>query len=195
MSRYGMTQAREPTFGVAERFRGDGSEKWDLMYQNSGSLKDNGTKFSKGKQIADVDMPASINASAYDVNRGFRASSEFRPSRTSKFLTAPRKGMDLNTPSPGSVYDTEEWYSKGCDKRLKISFNCDHRRPLHYDTPTTNVEFVNPELPKGVSKSFGKRLSPKKPTVITPGAIYDVHHVKTFKTGPSFSFGGSKSRF
>lgn len=194
MSRYGIKNSPEPTFGVGERFHGDGSDKWDLVYEQSGSLKSNGTKFSKSKQIGDINVPASINVGPYDVAPGYNALSEFRVSRSSKFLTDTRKGLDLCTPSPGSIYDTVGVYSRGSDKKIKISFNCDKRLPLHYNTPTTNVEFSNPALPQGISKSFGKKLAPKKPTVVTPGAIYDVHRVKTFKTGPSFSFGGN-SRF
>ena len=195
ISRYGVSRGREPTFGIGSRFNSGDKDNWDMIYDLPGSLNTtNGSKFSKSK-LYDIEMKLpTINTSIYETESGYAMSSDFIRHASCKFSAAPRKGPELDTPSPGNVYQTDGHFTRGSDTSIKVSFNCDQRPPLHYDTITSNVEYMPLDLPKGVSMTLGKKLPGRKPVTVTPGAIYDVHKTRTFKTGPSYSFGGG-SRF
>jgi hypothetical protein len=135
----------------------------------------------------------STGPGSYDVSQSFSFNSEYNTPRHSRFGVAPRQSMAMKTPSPGAVYNVDRQYWNGPEKTGGISFNCDSRKPLNGEAAGANADMMWPKLKTGPSVTMGARFQKKNPGESGPGAIYDVHKIVNFKTGPSFSFGNSKN--
>lgn len=184
------------------RFHWQSSNKAsDVVYSlpdmNSGKGFQFGTGTRQGMDDINPDAKKrSTGPGSYHVEECFSAYSEYPTRRAFRFSGAARQSMAEKTPSPGAVYNTEGLFSSGSNKVIPIGFGTDVRRPLDGVPTSLNADMLWPALPKGKSVTIGAKLNKKSRFAGTPGAIYDVHKVVDFKTGPSFSFGRSKaSRF
>jgi hypothetical protein len=202
VSRYGVTRNPELSFSKEERFHWQNSQYVsDVVYQLPDSKSQVGSVFGTAARAGmDDENPdakkRSTGPGSYSIDNCYDKNSEFPVHKATKFACAAREGMNMKTPSPGSVYHTDLLFRNGKDKNIKISFNCDTRKPLYNESAGANADLLWPKLDKGISISMGKRLKSKSKGSDTPGAIYEVHKIQSFKTGPSFSFGRSKaSRF
>jgi hypothetical protein len=199
VGRFGVTQATEPRFCSEERFADYANRNpCDNFYDLPDSKSKMSAFMGKSQRVSMSDtLPNSsgpeVGPGKYNIEYSLDVSSEHMVHNAPKFGSDVRQSLELKTPSPGAVYDTEGLNRFGRDKTIKISFNCDDRPPLHYPICTKNVDFFTPSLPKGRQASFGRRLPEAKKGVDTPGAIYDGYKKVGFRTGPSFSFGASTS--
>jgi hypothetical protein len=200
-TRYGITHNPETKFGKEERFQWQNAQfVSDVAYQLPDTKSKIGSIFGTSARGGLDDMTAdskkrSTGPGSYNVEE-FDCLSEYLTHKGPKFSCAARQGMDMKTPSPGAVYNTSELFRSGKDKAIKISFNCDRRPPLYNPSISANADLLLLKPDRGPSVTIGQRLKPKSRGADTPGAIYEVHKIQSFKTGPSFSFGRSKqSRF
>mmetsp|Transcript_45983 Transcript_45983/g.143881 ORF Transcript_45983/g.143881 Transcript_45983/m.143881 type:complete len:265 (-) Transcript_45983:199-993(-) len=117
--------------------------------------------------------------------------------RVSQFPISSRPSMNLNTPSPGPAYNIEKVYRYGKESRIPIGFNRDERKPLADNLSSTTEAQYFPQLPKKPATDFSRGSGRTKKKIgfgdkRSPGPIYNVAKYD-FRTGPSFSFGGSKA--
>ena len=199
VTRYGPTKSPEPPFSQEERFTWQKAQfVSDVAYKLPDTKMTIGSVFGTSVRTGmDDENPdakkRTTGPGSYNVEPCFDALSEYSTRKASRFACAAREGMNMKTPSPGAVYNTGEIYRDGKDKRIKISFNCDKRRPLYNESASQNADLLWPKLDRGPAISMGKRLKYRTKGDCTPGAVYEVHNIQNFKTGPSFSFGRSKS--
>ena len=201
-TRYGVAHSPDTKFGTEERFQWQNAQfVSDVSYHLPDTKSKIGSIFGTSARggMDDVNPDAkkrSTGPGSYNVDDCYDCLSEYLSHKGPKFSCAPREGMDMKTPSPGAVYNTSELFRSGKDKSIKISFNCDTRPPLYNPSVSANADMLLLKPERGPAISIGKRLKHKSRGADTPGAIYDVHKIQSFKTGPSFSFGRSKqSRF
>jgi hypothetical protein len=202
VTRYGVSTSPEPHFGNEERFSWQKAQfVSDVVYQLPDAKEKRGVMFGTSARggMDDLNPDAkkrSTGPGSYHIESCYNSISEYPHHAAYRFGAAARQSMDMKTPSPGAIYNTTELFKNGKDRNIKISFNRDNRMPLNGQPAGVNADMLWPKLPKGTSVTIGKRLKYKSMGADTPGAIYDVHKVVGFKTGPSFSFGKSKaSRF
>lgn len=194
-TRYGITGSPEPQFGGEERFRWQKAmNPSDVSYKIPEIGVSKSTVF--GNSLRNSSMGSKgcgAGPGSYSVERSFNCNSEYPVHSAPRFSAAARESMAVKTPSPGAVYNTSKVFRNGADKNIKISFNCDQRKPLFNAAASSNADMLWPKLPKGTSVTMGKRLKTKSKGEGTPGAIYNVMNKSS---SPSFSFGRSKaSRF
>ena len=134
----------------------------------------------------------STGPGSYDVSQAFGFNSEYSSSRINKFGVAPRQSMAMKTPSPGAVYDITRQYWNGPDKSNGISFSTESRHPPGTTSAGANADMMWPKLKSGPKITMGARFKPRSLADSGPGAVYDVHKIVDFKTGPAFSFGMTK---
>lgn len=202
-TRYGVVHSPETKFGTEERFQWQNAQfVSDVAYQlpdtksRTGSLFGTSARGGMDDVNPDQKKRTSTGPGSYNVEDCYDSLSEYLTHKAPKFACAPRQSMDMKTPSPGAVYNTSELFRSGKDKTIKISFNCDSRPPLYNPSVSANADMLLLKSERGPAISIGKRLKHKSRGSDTPGAIYEVHKIQSFKTGPSFSFGKSKqSRF
>mmetsp|Transcript_6146 Transcript_6146/g.9268 ORF Transcript_6146/g.9268 Transcript_6146/m.9268 type:complete len:234 (-) Transcript_6146:239-940(-) len=201
-TRFGVCNAPEPSFGGEERFSWQkASYVSDVVYQLPDTKSSKGSVFGTSLRTGmDDENPdakkRTTGPGSYNVEPCYDNISEYSHHKAQRFACAAREGMNMKTPSPGAVYNTSGVYRNGKDKYIKISFNCDARKPLYNESASANADLLWPKLDRGPSITMGKRLKRRTKGDDTPGAIYEVHKIQGFKTGPSFSFGKSKaSRF
>lgn len=199
VTRYGSNKCPDIRFSHEERFAWQKAQYVsDVAYKLPDTKMTIGSVFgTSGRAGMDDENPdakkRTTGPGSYNVEPCFNALSDYSTRKAGRFAGAPREGMNMKTPSPGAVYNTDKIYRDGKDKRIKISFNCDKRRPLYNESASQNADMLWPKLDKGPAISMGKRLKQRTKGDRTPGAVYDVHKIRNFKTGPSFSFGRSKS--
>jgi hypothetical protein len=194
-TRYGMTRSPEPQFGGEERFRWQSADNpADVSYKIPELGASKSTVFGTSLRAEAASKNASTTGpGSYNVEKSYNANSEYPFHAAPRFGAAARESMAMKTPSPGAVYDTGKIFKNGPDKNIKISFNCDQRKPLFNPSASANADMLWPVLPKGPSISMAKRLKTRTKGDRTPGAIYNVLNKSS---APSFSFGRSKaSRF
>jgi hypothetical protein len=202
ITRLGVSSPPSPTFGAETRFKWlKNASSVDCIYDlPSPNQSQKSIKFSKAMKTSpgdDVIKTKNWSASVGDYNVEASPLSEIRAQPSYRFGISNRFSPNRAS-SPGPIYNTGEIYRSGRDKYIKISFNCDQRKPLNDNNVVVDsanlymLDIADHDTAK--KYEFGKRLSPVKlSNKDVPGAIYDVHKVKTFKVGPSFSFGNSKS--
>lgn len=194
ITRYGVCRSPEAQFGGEERFRWmKEKHQSDVCY----NIKDLGVSksatFGTSLRAKTSKNDSTTGPGSYNLDRGYSMNSEYPIHSAPRFGAAARESMAMKTPSPGAVYETGKIFKNGPDKNIKISFNCDQRKPLFNPSASSNADMLWPNLPKGRSCSIGKRLKTRSKGDNTPGAIYDVLGKSA---APSFSFGKSKaSRF
>lgn len=219
MTRYGKKADGTARFGTEKRFRVASAQlSSDVMYNLPSTLANQNTVF--GTSSRGDFAPKSSNSSGpatYDVSKSDLASSKSRTKHgmfqnsgySSARLTfihqlvtlipaitfgvCTRQGLNLNTLSPGAVYNVEGVFKTGKDARVPISFNRDLRKPIFDPSAAINAEMYYPQLAAGKSVSFGFRHDPGKTAPRSPGAIYNVHETCDFRTGPAHTFGSSKT--
>lgn len=202
VTRYGPQQTPQPEFPHEERFAWQKAQfVSDVAYKLPDTKMTIGSVFGTSVRAGmDDENPdakkRTTGPGSYNIDRCFDSLSEYHTHSAGRFSCAAREGMNMKTPSPGAVYDTQKIFKNGRDKNIKISFNCDKRKPLYNESASQNADMLWPKLDRGPAISIGKRLKRKEKGSDTPGAVYEVHRIQNFKTGPSFSFGRSKaSRF
>jgi hypothetical protein len=202
ITRYGASKSPELPFPHEERFAWQKAQfVSDVAYKLPDTKMTIGSVFgTSARNGLDDENPdakkRTTGPGSYNIDRCFDSLSEYATHKASRFGGAAREGMNMKTPSPGAVYDTANVFKHGKDKNIKISFNCDKRRPLHNSSASENADMLWPKLDRGPAITIGKRLKHRSKGDDTPGAVYEVHKKVNFKTGPSFSFGRSKaSRF
>ena len=194
-TRYGVCRSPEPQFGGEERFRWQkANNPADVTYKIPELGVSKSTVFGTSlRSSASSKGDNTTGPGSYNVEKGFLYNSEYPIHSAPRFGAAARESMAMKTPSPGAVYDTTKVFKNGPDKNIKISFNCDQRKPLFNPSASSNADMLWPKLPSGRSCSMGKRLKTRSKGDRTPGAIYNVLNKSS---APSFSFGKSKaSRF
>lgn len=194
-TRYGRKGDAAMRFGTERRFRMQHSPSAsDVMYNLPPTSSASTIRFgSSGRTSLTPKSESSTGPASYNVNTAHAASSEARAKPGVGFGVCPRKGLGLNTPSPGAVYNVDGVYKTGKDSRLGTSFNCDYRKPLIEDCATRNAEMYCLQAPRRSGITFGSRHALSSPAPRSPGAIYNNHEIVDFRTGPSFSFGHSKT--
>jgi len=202
VTRHGRAHSPEASFGHETRFQWQGAQfVSDVAYKLPDTKMTKsavfGTSARQGMDDENADAKKrSTGPGSYNIEHCYGFHSEYNKKPAYRFGGATRQSMDMKTPSPGAVYNTQEVYRTGKDKGIKISFNCDSRKPLYNESAASNADILWPKLPQGTAVSIGKRLKVKGLGHDTPGAVYEVHKIVNFKTGPAFSFGKSKaSRF
>lgn len=127
----------------------------------------------------------------YNTNN-FTVLSTCRAAPNNKFGFSAR-AASYETSSPGPTYDIAGIYRNGTDRRVGVGFNKDDRKPMLYQA--TDATYY-PKLAKAPSVKIGTKLKTGSAwgssTARSPGPIYNVGKYD-FRTGPRFSFGGSKS--
>lgn len=201
-TRYGIVHSPQTKFGSEERFQWQNAQfVSDVSYHLPDTKTKVGSVFgTSARGSLEGDNPdnkkKSTGPGSYNVESCYESLSEYMCHKGPKFSCAARQSLDMKTPSPGAVYNTGELFRNGKDKDIKISFNCDTRRPLHNPSISANADLLLLPPDRGTAVTIGKRLNYKSKGSGTPGAIYEVHKIQNFRTGPSFSFGRSKqSRF
>jgi len=110
-----------------------------------------------------------------------------------KFGFASRNPSFERSTTPGPKYNVEGAFKDGpTNGKIAISFNKDKRKPLWVSSTDA---MYDPRLPKGKSMTIGKKVKKKQfsgSDFRSPGPIYDMQKYD-FKSGPSYSFGGSRS--
>lgn len=193
-TRYGLSRSPEPQFGGEERFRWQNAENpADVSYKLPEMGISKSTVFGTSLRTPASKNESTTGPGSYNVDRSYQSNSEYPFHSAPRFGAAARESMAMKTPSPGAVYDTTKIFKNGPDKNIKISFNCDQRRPLFNPAASANADMLWPTLPKGTAVTMGKRLKTKSKGDGTPGAIYEVVNKSS---APAFSFGKSRaSRF
>lgn len=201
VTRYGPVANTDIRFGTEERFQWQKAKYIsDCVYELPSVGITRSIIFpSSVRKGMDADNPAaksSTGPGSYDPERAYDHISEYISRKGNKFGAAPRESLAMKTPSPGAVYQIEKCYYMGPEKHKGISFNCDQRPPLYGSGGGNQADVNNPPLPKGPAITIAGRLKHKDLLSSSPGAIYNVHKVVNFQTGPSFSFGkGKGNRF
>ena len=202
VTRHGVSSPTSPIMGGETRFQWQNAlNASDVMYELPSMNPGKGFMFGTGTRggLDDENPDRKKNSTgpgSYQVEGCYDSISEYPTRRAFRFGGAVRQNMAMKTPSPGAIYNTEGLFSSGSNKNLPISFPCDVRRPLGNECASKDADMLWPKLPKGPSITIAGKLNRKSKSNDTPGAIYEVHKIVNFKTGPSFSFGKSKaSRF
>jgi hypothetical protein len=197
--RLGTVKSIEPKFPSEERFSWQKPKfTTDTVYDLPSAMMNRSISFSCSKrggmdELANPDAKKnSTGPGSYDVSQSYGFNSEYATARHSRFGVAPRQSMAMKTPSPGAVYNVDRQYWNGPEKQLGISFNCDNRKPLNGESASSNADMMWPKLKTGPMLTMGARFKTKNAAESGPGAIYDVHKIVSFKTGPSYSFGNTK---
>jgi len=199
VTRYGPIPDGSIKFGTEERFAWQRAQYVsDVVYKLPDTSLTRDVIFSSSvRQGMDAENPdakkRSTGPGSYNPGNCYDHISEYIARKGNRFGAAPRESMAMKTPSPGAIYQIEKCYYMGPEKNKGISFNCDNRPPLNAGGGCgANADVNCPPLPKGPSITIAGRWKEKNLSASGPGAVYDVHKVLNFKTGPSFSFGKGK---
>jgi hypothetical protein len=202
VTRYGPVGQSNQKFGTEERFAWQNAQfSSDVVYVLPSTIMDRSSAFGSGAR-GNLDQGEAAKSStgpgSYTPGKCFDHVSDSTNHHAMRFADAPRQSMDMKTISPGPVYNIEKTYWNGKDKGSPISFNCDHRKPLHEgEQCTKDADMFSPKAHYGAAITMaGKWKEPPLSAARSPGPVYDVAKKQNFKTGPSFSFGrGRGDRF
>lgn len=200
-TRYGPIKSGEVSFSQEERFAWQKAQfSSDCVYDIPELRSSKSAVFGTAVQRADGDDTAdakkrSNGPGSYDPARSYNFNSEYITKTQPRFASAPRESMAMKTPSPGPVYNIENCFYLGPEKRLGIGFGNAQRKPL-YEGCGADADLYIPKPDYGHAVSIGRRIKHKLPGADGPGPIYEVHKKINFQTGPAYTFGrGRGSRF
>ncbi|KAJ1436494.1 hypothetical protein B484DRAFT_445615 [Ochromonadaceae sp. CCMP2298] len=200
MTRYGAVKQADLKFGTEERFRWQSAQDTsDVIYEIPELTASRSVLFGcslrKGLDDENPDnKKRSTGPGSYNFAPCFDHHSEYAVKHAGRFSQAARQSMAMKTPSPGAVYNIEKQYWNGPVKDEGIGFANGERGELYGTSTAANADMFFPRPAVGPQISIAKRFKPKSLNAATPGAIYDVHKKRDFKTGPSFSFGHGRAK-
>eukprot|EP01038_Epipyxis_sp_PR26KG_P005932 gene5932-8179_t len=201
VTRYGPIKSIDQKFGTEKRFNWQAPQfSSDVIYHIPDDKVSKSVIFGSSLRDTSNDNPDAKTRSngpgSYDVVHCFDHLSEYVKKNGNRFPNAARQSMALKTPSPGAVYNIDNAFYMGPEKKMGIGFGNSSRQPLFNSSAGADADMFIPKYETGPAITISKRFNSKSTTSLTPGAVYDVHLKVNFKTGPAYSFGkGKGSRF
>lgn len=199
VTRYGVVSNCQPVFAKEERFSWQKPKfSTDCVYDLMDSPNTRNVLFgtSLRKPLNEAGTKSSTGPGSYEFMPCYDHCSGYKKLYGNKFAQAPRQSMAVKTPSPGAVYDLGQAYYRGPEKKKGLGFANSTRGELYGKSTSTDADLYMPKTDYGYGITMAGRPKQKTLNHSTPGAVYDVHKVVNFQTGPSFSFGkGKGNRF
>lgn len=182
VTRYGRVRSPQTRFGNEERFLWQSDKNInDVSYQLPSVRNHRSVRFGQSlrQSMDEMTNPDSktrdTGPGSYDISGSFDFVSDYVNHQATRFAGAPRKSMEMKTPSPGAVYNIEKKYYTGPDKREGISFSVAGRSALFTKPVTANADMYVPKPDRGPEITMGLRPKKKLLDNGTPGCIYDSH--------------------
>mmetsp|Transcript_12108 Transcript_12108/g.17857 ORF Transcript_12108/g.17857 Transcript_12108/m.17857 type:complete len:278 (-) Transcript_12108:241-1074(-) len=208
-SRFGKTKGKNTFIPNEQRFAWQIPQvQNDMFYELGDTLKRTAPRFgtSTREDWAAASKNTKDGLNPYTGPGCYRVGNERSILSTSPGIKANRFGMSnrefvaMKTASPGPSYNVQGIHRNGTsNRRILPAFNKDNRKPLAENLGSITDSMYYPKPIKGgpVTK-FGKdegfrERHYKSGNNRSPGPIYDTSNYN-FKTGPSFSFGSSKTK-
>lgn len=186
VTRYGAVKISDVSFGNEERFQWQNANRAnDVAYNLPTMTMTRSVRFGYSlrqgmDEINPDNKKKSTGPGSYNPDNCYDFNSEYVKKSSNRFSCATRQSMVMKTPSPGAVYNIENKYYLGPEKKIPISFPVSNRDNRLNRSITANADLYLPKADTGPAITIAKKFKKKFEQENTPGAIYDVHVCKYF---------------